>query len=143
MANFISGYRCPKCSNIYNSKGIKKIKSILEKNNIEYIQEKEIDGLTNKDGKSNLRFDIYLEELNVYIEYDGEQHFKPFRYKNGNDKFLKQRELDKIKNDFCIENDLNLIRIPYTEYKNINSIMDDIINKLKTGFEVQRLSKTD
>lgn len=53
------------------------------------------------------------------IEYDGEQHFKPVEIWGGEEKLKIQQERDKRKNQWCKENNVRLIRIPYTEYDNL------------------------
>ena len=59
-----------------------------------------------------LRFDFYIPQLNTIVEYDGEQHFRPSS-KFGFDKFERTQEHDRIKNDYCFENGIKLIRIHY------------------------------
>ena len=46
-----------------------------------------------------------------------------------------QQKRDKIKNEYCKNNNLNLLRISYKNYKDIEKILDEYLN------EVQRLSK--
>jgi very-short-patch-repair endonuclease len=87
----------------------------------------------------NFRFDFYLPDYNLLIEYDGEVHYMPinFGYK---DDFEAERQLklrqqrDQLKNKYCAENNINLLRIPYWEKQNIEQI---ICNHL------QRLSEKD
>ena len=66
---------------------------------------------------------------NICIEFDGSQHFYPFDdseyYKN---EFVKLQLNDKIKNEYCLNNNIKLIRIPYTEIKNINVILKKELN---------------
>ena len=60
-----------------------------------------------------------MPEYNILIEYDGEQHFKPIFTWDNEDSF-KQRQLhDKMKNDYAIQHNFILIRIPYTHYNNL------------------------
>ena len=61
--------------------------------------------------------------LSYLIEYDGEQHFK---YKKDTNSFWNNKEAyektkirDIIKNQWCKENNIPLIRIPYTHLKNL------------------------
>ena len=77
--------------------------------------------------KSRLHRDFYLPEQNILIEYDGEQHFHEVR----NDRYGYQGIVarDNYKNQWCKENNIRLIRIPYTEYNNIDG------NYLKTIIE--------
>ncbi len=100
---------CPYCK---QSKGERLIKLFLDTNNINYEMQKSFE---NCKYKRKLKFDFYLLDYNCCIEYDGGQHFKKFNFEKNNDN-LKIRQLrDKIKNDFCKTNNINLIRIKYNE----------------------------
>ena len=63
-------------------------------------------------------FDFYLPDQNILIEYDGEQHF----HKVKNDRYGYEGIVarDNYKNQWCQENNIPLIRIPYTDYDKIN-----------------------
>lgn len=81
------------------------------------------------------RFDFYLPQYNLFIEYDGEQHYKPVRYHGNNIEknmrvFNKTQEYDRIKNKYCEENDINLLRIPYWEKENIEIIINNCLQRL-------------
>lgn len=103
---------CPKCK---ESKGEKDIRNILEKNNIIFESEKRFG---NCKDKLPLPFDFYLPNQNTLIEYDGKQHFEPINFFGGNKSLILQQKRDKIKNIYCKENNINLIRIKYDD--NIN-----------------------
>lgn len=86
------------------------------------------------------RFDFYLPDYNLFIEYDGEQHFKPTEY-HGNDfeanmnDLLKRQKYDQIKNKYCEDNNINLLRIPYWEKENVESIINNHLQRLsEKGF---------
>ena len=124
--NFLStGSRCPSC---LRSKGEEEIAKILNSNGINYKEQ-----FLFNDCKfiNPLPFDFYLPDHNICIEYDGEQHYRPcgFGEKNKeiiNDKFKMTQKRDKIKNKYCKENDIKLIRIPYYEFNNIENVLKDI-----------------
>jgi hypothetical protein len=78
-----------------------------------------------------LPFDVYVPLYNLVIEYDGEQHFD-IKHSFDKSKFWVTIYHDAIKNAYCEDNNINLLRIPYWEYENINGIIDREINKLKT-----------
>jgi signal peptidase I len=105
----LSGHGCPSC---HLSKGEVLVSTILKKLDIPYIKNK-----TFKDclDKSLLRFDFYIAMFNSCIEYDGKQHFEfiPSMYRNFND-FLAAKRRDEIKNRYCYDKGIRLIRIPYT-----------------------------
>lgn len=118
-----ANHRCPECN---VSKGENKIDIILHKNNIKHIHQYKIDDCKNI---YSLPFDFYLEDYDVLIEYQGEQHFEPIKYFGGIEKFKKQIINDSIKKYYCIENNIKLIQIPYWEFDNIKYIMKEIMNK--------------
>ena len=95
------------------SKGEEKIKLILQQHNIIYEQEKTFSDLPLK------RFDFYLPDFNLLIEYDGQQHY----HSNGgwsNEENLKNvQQRDKEKNEYALSHNIPLIRIPYWERDNI------------------------
>ncbi len=71
----------------------------------------------------------------LFIEFDGSQHFMPMRY-NGNNKeknlqdFKDVQRRDKFKNKYCEIHNYNLLRIPYYESKNIDSIISNHLQRL-------------
>ncbi len=114
----LSGCGCPQC---YESKGETAIVKYLSKNNINFIREKKFDNCKNK---RYLPFDFYLPDYNLLIEYDGKQHFESINYFGGDDAFIKRKNNDEIKNKFCIDNNIPLLRIKYDEINNINEILN-------------------
>lgn len=102
------------------SKGEQKIQEILSKNNIYYVKEKIFDNCVFEDTQSYAKFDFYLPNLNYIIEYDGKQHFY---YEsegwNNEEHYNKLLKHDKYKNNWCKENEIPLIRIPYTHLDNL------------------------
>ena len=101
------------------SKGERKICSLLRDNNIAFIQQKTFDSCRFKNNYK-AKFDFYLPELNCLIEYDGEQHFDCNRHGwNNEDNFKKIQANDEYKNSWCKNNNILLIRIPYTHYNQL------------------------
>lgn len=123
--NIKSGKWCPKCK---RSVGEEQIEKYFVDNCIEYVREKSFDNCI---GSKKLRFDFYLPGYNILIEYDGHQHFKPVAFggcsvEKANKTFLKTVKNDEIKNKYCADNSITLIRIPYT----INNIEEYLKNNL-------------
>lgn len=86
------------------------------------------------DGK-RFRFDFYLPEYNLMIEYDGEQHYMPVSFgekdlNKVNNKFELIQEYDQLKNNYCEQNNINLLRIPYWEKQNIENIIYNYLQRL-------------
>jgi very-short-patch-repair endonuclease len=115
--DILRGFGCPICN---ASKGENKISEILDSLNINYSRQKTFDGCKHK---NLLRFDFYLPEHNMCIEYDGRQHFEPVDIFGGEDEFLKTKNRDKIKTNFCLDNNIKLVRIPHTDKENIEGII--------------------
>ena len=92
------------------SKGENKIKQILEQNKIKYVQQKTFSTCK---AINVLRFDFYINNQYL-IEFDGIQHFKPTTFGGEKDKYETNKKYDAIKNQWCKENNIPLIRIPYT-----------------------------
>ena len=63
----------------------------------------------------SLPFDFYLPIENICIEFNGLQHYKPIEYFGGEKEFEKRKINDKIKQDYCVENSIELITIKYND----------------------------
>ena len=128
-SNFIRGNRCPHCK--VGSKGEEKIKKWLNDNNLKYTKEYWFEDLRG-DKEKPLRFDFAIlnndQNLKLLIEYDGRQHFV---YEESSmfteEDFKKLQEHDKEKNQYCIDNNISLIRIDYKNYNNIENILRSVI----------------
>lgn len=81
--------------------------------------------------KRELRFDFYLPEYKCALEYDGKQHSYPIDYFGGEEGFKIRQQRDCIKNEYCREKGIRLIRILYTaKESDIDKILYHTINKL-------------
>lgn len=119
----LSGRGCPICS---ASIGERQIMHYLDRNSIRYKFQKSFDGCVYM---NKLNFDFYLLDMDICIEFDGEQHFRPIEYFGGIKSFEAQIEKDTIKNNYCIDNHIKLIRIPYTSLNMIVDILDQELVK--------------
>ena len=118
--------RCPHCN---ESKGEKEIIKILNNMGIEYNSQYRFSDCK---FKHTLPFDFYLPGYNCCIEYDGEGHYEPFNFNKNKDKnfenFIDTKIRDTIKDKYCKDNNIKLIRIPYWEFKNIEKIIKNELN---------------
>ena len=100
-----------------------------------FVQQYSFEELVSETG-TKLRFDFGIiknNKLEYLIEYDGEQHFLQNISQTGwntEENFRKIKKRDDIKNKFCFDNNIPLIRIPYT-HKNQIKIEDLILNTSK------------
>lgn len=102
----------------YKSKGEEKIRKILSDNNINFQTQKTFKTCKFLDSNALARFDFFINKQYL-IEYDGIQHFMTNDQEKGyfNKKLInKIHQHDKIKNQWCKENNIPLIRIPYTKF---------------------------
>lgn len=122
---FNKSVRCPRCK---TSKGEERISNILKEQAIYFEQQVKFEELRYI---NPLFIDFYLPEHKVAIEYDGRQHFEPIPAFGGEEEFREGKIRDRIKDDYFQEHPyIRLIRIPYTEYENIEEI---IFRELKLG----------
>ena len=117
--NILNGYGCPKCN---ESKGEKQIASLLDSKYVAYERQKKFKDCCDI---NPLPFDFYLPDYNMAIEYDGLQHFKPIKHFGGNKAFEYTFKHDKIKNEYCKNNGISLLRIPY--YKNVEEELNNFL----------------
>jgi hypothetical protein len=125
-ASHLSGRGCPICN---ASKGEENIRNILNQYHIAFLPQFRIKECRNK---LSLPFDFAIIEdtnnLLGVIEYQGKQHFKPCNFGSKtldkNEGFKNIQFRDKIKKDYCTNNKIPLLIIPYTEKDIENKILD-------------------
>ena len=127
---------CPKCS---KSSYENQICKILDNWNYNYVFQKRFSDCKDK---YPLPFDFYLKDFNICIEYDGEQHYYPIQrgkisYQQACYDLNVIQLHDKIKNKYCKENNIKLIRIPYWENDNIELYLWDNLVKHKAIIETK------
>lgn len=119
--------RCKFCSGISN--GESKIAELLEDNGIPFIHDKPYGDFKYSISGGTPRFDFRITKnsnCDYIIEFDGEQHFKDVSFGPGQYhdlEYWQKRDLEK--NEFCIQNNIPLIRVPYNALRNLDIL--DII----------------
>mgnify|MGYP003563087095 CR=1 FL=1 len=116
-SNHLIGYGCGSCN---ESHGERTIARFLYENKLIFERQKYFKECKNI---NPLPFDFYLPEHNTCIEFDGEQHFRPVLIFGGKTTYEKIKINDKIKNKYCLDNDIRLIRIKYNQ--NIETILKE------------------
>lgn len=104
------------------------ISQFLKEKNIKFIKEK----FCRYNKKEYGRFDFYLPEYNLAIEYDGEAHYIPIDFAGKGEEWAldnlnKTKYRDKLKDKYCEDNNIKLLRIPYWEKENFKTIILDYI----------------
>lgn len=128
-SSHLQGNGCPECS---SSKGERLIKGWLEDKNIPFLYQHKFSDCINPKTQRCLIFDFYLPEHNTIIEFDGPQHYKPFRFYGQSEEIAEQAFIeckfrDSIKNDYCKRNNLELIRINFTYNKKFKDKIEQVL----------------
>jgi len=95
----------------------------LEFKGIGYVHQKPFSGCRDK---GLLKFDFYIPSKNTLIEFDGEQHFMcgfVGKYKTTLEDLENIQRKDAIKTKWAMDNDKKLVRIPYTDMNDIETIL--------------------
>jgi glutaredoxin len=129
------GTGCPYCR---ESLGEKFIVNFLKENNIIYNRNKTFEGCKRQ---KHLHFDFYLSEYNICVEFDGTQHTKIVNYWGGEEGLKLRLERDKIKNEYCKDNNIKLIRINNIE--DIHVFLNELIKNEKIILIYRNEKKTN
>jgi very-short-patch-repair endonuclease len=124
--NHLLGAGCPKC---VSSKGEQKIMMIMDSNGIQYERQKMFSDCRSPKGRM-LRFDFFIPDKNVLIEYDGPQHFGDLRigkYTLKKTEYEILKTHDKIKDDYTQSKGIKLVRISYREDKSIENVISQYL----------------
>lgn len=122
--HLLNGHGCNNCN---KSLGENETERILLKYNSNFIKQYKFDDCRGIKRKLPFDFAVFNNDnsLKCLIEYQGIQHYKPVKIFGGNKQFEKQLHYDKIKIDYCKNNNIKLIIIPYWEFRNIHEILTD------------------
>lgn len=108
------------CGCLKNSYGELFIEQMLQSHNIQYAKEYTFSDLRNEKA---LRFDFAIFDKNnnliELIEFDGRQHHEDYTPWKTNETLEERQLRDEIKNKYCEQHKIKLIRIPYTQRDNI------------------------
>lgn len=123
-ANHLLGIGCPFCQ---TSKLEKEISTLLEINNIDFVQKYHSKWL------GRLELDFYLPKYKIGIECQGKQHFEQIKHFDDGNSFETRLERDKRKLQLCNENDIKLlyysnlgIAYPYKVFEDKNLLLKEI-----------------
>ena len=125
----LTGQGCPKCK---SSQGENKIINWLINNKVKYIHQwAEHDCIINV---NPAKFDFFLPDYNLIIEYDGEQHFKPVKFGSSisdakaQENFENLMIADFIKDDWAKTKKIKMHRIKFDE--DVSEILE-VLLKIK------------
>ena len=138
----LSGEGCKYCN---SSKLENLINDLLKQNNIIFLAQftdKENSLLKQKRGL--LKFDFYLPNLNLAIECQGTQHFKPVNFWEGEVGYYKQLERDERKYLYCLSKGISLYYIidekEVGQLDNLPYFYNNIIYKSNLDLFIKKLN---
>lgn len=106
------------------SHGEEKISNILKNYNIEFTVQQCFDSCRFEYTNKLAVFDFWVDNKYL-IEYDGQQHFTATGGWNTLEHVQQVQERDKYKTEWCRNNNIPLIRIPYTQYEKLD--LEDLL----------------
>lgn len=109
-----------------SSQGELVFSQLLIKQNINFKREYHFNDCRNPKTGKMLRFDFYLPDYNVCIEFDGRQHYQPKGSFAELESFEDIQYRDKIKSEYCVDHNITLIRIPFSQVDNLD--IEDILS---------------
>lgn len=137
--HLVTGKGCNKCfpEKKVMSKGEKIICNYLVKNHYQYEYQKRFKNCRNF---LPLPFDFYLPDLNLLIEFDGQQHFKSSVKFGGLVGFRRTLMHDAMKNEYAKKMGIELLRIKYNE-RIENKLEKHIMELLKKMYENENIKQ--
>lgn len=124
------GQGCPMCANqkraqVSESSGEQKIEQFMVAHTIKYEKQKMFEECKHV---YQLRYDFFLPDHNMLIEFDGQQHFVfTEKFHKTKERFKIFQLRDKIKEEYALNNGYKLIHILYNQEHNINTILSQLI----------------
>jgi Zn ribbon nucleic-acid-binding protein len=118
---------CPVCS---ESKGERKVRLWLKNNKIDYIREYKLSG-------HRYRYDFYLPELNILLEFHGLQHYQPIEHFGGLKTFKGVLKRDQHKRELAHLHNIPLIEVKY----NVSDIEHQLLVKLSKIYKYRIKNK--
>ncbi len=128
-SNHLDGKGCGACC---VSKGEEKIKQLLSDLLISFIPQAKFSWAINPKTGYNFKYDFYIPDYNLLIEYDGLQHEKStafFRH-NGQESelaFKNRLEKDIMKTNLAKDNGFNLVRISWRDFKRLEAVISQLL----------------
>lgn len=129
--SLLNGAGCPKCA---ATRGERSIALTLKNRHCLYMSEYTFDTCIGTGG-GMCRFDFAVldssdQSLLLLIEYDGIQHFEPVEFFGGQQGFEYRQANDRIKDSYCKDHGIPLLRISYKQFDQIEQLVTDKLHEL-------------
>jgi very-short-patch-repair endonuclease len=117
VASHLKGAGCPSC---IQSLGEKRVREVLQMLDAEFIEQARFADCCDQ---RQLPFDFYVPSQRLLIEFDGRQHYDNSELWGGEKRLAETQRRDAIKTRFAGKGNYRLLRIPYWEYDNIDTLL--------------------
>jgi hypothetical protein len=121
----LQGHGCSMCK---RSLGEEKVEKILKKNGVAFVKQYKIENESSFCKNKHLYVDFFLPDRNIFIEYNGQQHYRKMGYFGGKQKLEETQKRDAALREYCDKHKISLIEIPYWEYANIETLLKNRSN---------------
>jgi predicted nucleic acid-binding Zn-ribbon protein len=118
---------CPKCKKKTQAKVYNLVKELLPQFDdirFDYKHPKLRFSRTNR----KMELDVWIPDLSIGIEYQGEGHYEPQSQWGGEEEFKKGLKRDAQKKEACKKEGITLIEVPYTWEGDIESIKQLLVD---------------
>lgn len=112
---------CPRCK---ESKGETAVRSVLENIGVEFFQEYKI-------ALFNFRFDFFIPDYSLFIEFNGKQHYGPIEVFGGISEFKETVRRDKAKRALVEEFGGKLLCIKWSDILIAKEVIEKEIKRIK------------
>ena len=124
----LQGAGCPSCCKSHGETLIESILNTL-KINFKAQYQISIDKTINTSGYAYI--DFYLPDYNCFIEYNGEQHYRPMHFSGGELTFRRQIKRDNYVKNYCKDNNIMLIEFKFSDSQDyIIKILNNLKNEI-------------
>jgi hypothetical protein len=120
-ADHLAGAGCAKC---YASRGERRVRLCLESLGIDFVEQKRYDSPLAPGARKVFYIDFFIPEKNLAVEYHGDQHYEPVKMFGGAKQLKKQQQRDAALREFCKQQGIRLLEIPYTDFDRIEEILE-------------------
>ena len=122
---------CPLCS---ETTGEREVRLHLQKKHIDFTAQVEIENIRPKElPRQYLRVDFYISKYRLFIEYNGEQHYRDCGWFKERGGFEMQQLRDEVLREYCQKFNFNLLEIKYSDFDNIGKLIDAKIREIKAN----------
>lgn len=122
---------CPMCS---ETSGERAVRLELEKSGVTFLSQHKI--MADEDKKMPYKLDFYLPELSKAIEFDGVGHFESIEHWGGMRGLEDCQRRDRLKDEWCLKNNIILLRIHYADISDVAVIIAAFIMPVKFPLEM-------